>query len=91
MSDERRSFNSESKQLFDEYIKGKNIMTPEILQFGVSGKYAYELSQGTGFKREPIFGVTVLRRKTGERRDDLSKMFYSLEEADGWINQIGAL
>lgn len=87
----RGSFNPESKALFDKHIKGKNIMTPEILRYGVSGNYAYELSEGTDFKREPIFGVTVLTRRFGEHRNELCKMFYSFEEAEDWIQQLGSL
>lgn len=87
----RGSFNAESKALFDQYIKGKNIMTPDVIRYGVAGKYAYELTEGTGFKREPIFGVTILTRRYGEHRHDLSKMFYSIEEAEAWISTLGGL
>lgn len=87
----RGSFNPESKALFDQHIKGKNIMTPDVIRYGVAGHYAYELSGGTGIKREPIFGVTVLTRKFGEHRHELSKMFFSIEEAEGWISDLGGL
>lgn len=82
------SFNSEAKQLFDDHIKGKNIMTPNIIGYGVHRDFAYELSSGEGINREPIFGVTILERKSGYHRHDLSKMFYSLEEARNYLKAL---
>ncbi len=82
------SFNAESKQLFDTHVKGKNIMTPDIIRYGVAGKYAYELSEGTDFKHRPIFGVTVLRRKDGAHRTELGRCCHSIEEAEEYILEI---
>lgn len=79
---------NESKQLFDENLKGKNIMTPDVIRYGVAGRYAYELSSGTGLTREPIYGVTIVLRGSGERRHDLSKMCESLEEAESYISSL---
>lgn len=88
---EQRSYNPESKQLFDTHVKGRNIMTPDIIQYGVSGKYAYELSEGTDFKHRALFGVSVITRRYGEHRHELSKCFPSIEAADAWIVELGQL
>lgn len=87
MNNNIRSFNAKAKALFDKKYKSKNIMTPEILAYGVQGIFAYELSEGTGFRREPIFGVTVMEL-SGTRRHDLSQMFHSLEDADEYIHTL---
>lgn len=82
---------AELRALFQARLKGKNLMTPDVIRYGVSGPYAYELSEGEGFSREPIYGVTVLLRGSGERRNDLSKCVYSLAGAEAYIREIGAL
>jgi len=75
---------SEIETIFEETLKGKNIMTPHIVEYGNSGRFLFEISEGTGFDREPIFGVTVLELledETVKRRCDLNKLFDDLEEA----------
>ncbi len=83
-----RSLNAEAKQLFDQHMKGKNIMTPHLLGYGVAGKYAYEFTEGKDFQGKPMYGITVLRRGTGERRNDLSKAVFSETEAAEWVTAL---
>jgi hypothetical protein len=69
-----------------------NFMTPHISRLIDISPYIIELSEGTGFKREPIFGVTVLRQcgNTFENMvtwENINKMFYSRQEATKHINQ----
>jgi hypothetical protein len=85
----RGTFNPEARALFQASIKGINVMTPEILAYGVSGGFVYELSYGTGIKREPLFGVTILERQTGYHRRDLSKCLSSEDEAMQYIRSLG--
>jgi len=80
----RRAFNPKAKEIFNEVLKGKNIMTPHIIAYGVRGNLAYELSEGIGMKDHSIFGVTVIQLN-GVRRTDLSDCFDSIEEADEYI------
>lgn len=48
--------------IFREYGSSTNMMTPKRLELGMIGEdRAYELSQGTGIKHEPLFGVSVAR------------------------------
>jgi hypothetical protein len=82
-----RTSNPKAKEIFIRTIKGKNLITPDVLGYGVRGIFAYELSEGTGFGTNPLYGVTVLEL-TGERRNDLSQMFHSIEEADEYIKKL---
>lgn len=63
-------------------------MTPEIVRYGQQGDYVYELSKGTGFSGEGIYGVTVVSSRTKGTRNDLNKMFYSYKEANDYINDL---
>lgn len=61
-----------------------NFMTPNIIKLYEKGNKIIEVSSGTGFEHEPIFGVTVATKseegkfKTGDAR---SKMFFNRNEA----------
>jgi hypothetical protein len=46
-----------------------------------------ELSEGTGFDHEPIFGVSVADAE-GNRLYDESQMFYSIEDARSHITEL---
>lgn len=39
-----------------------NFMTPNLVRFEKIGEWIVELSRGTGFEDEPLFGVTVLKK-----------------------------
>lgn len=88
---------SAAEILKKEYGNSKNIMTPHILGRGkISPAIAYELSEGTGIEREPIFGLTLVKvtdtkeswtNFTTERMDE-SKMFRSKDEAKSYIKQL---
>lgn len=75
----------EARELFAAKLKGKNVLTPNLLRYGLSGGFAYELTEGTDMDRKPLYGVTVLERGSGFHRHDLSKCFWSLAEADAYI------
>jgi hypothetical protein len=71
---------------FLSVVKGKNFMTPHVLGYYGNAKTAVELSQGTGFSHEKIFGVTVVL--DGIHDNDKSKCFYSETEAINYIKQL---
>ena len=74
-----------------EYGDSKNFMTPEILKFGkIGSNLVFELSQGTDFENEKIYGVTIVEIKEEKtlRRTDLSKVFFEKGEATKYINKI---
>lgn len=81
-----------AKEIFKmEYGNSKNFMTPEILKVGkINHNLAFELSQGTGFENEEIYGVTLVEIQGDKttRRSDLSKMFFKKEEAIEYIDSI---
>ena len=73
---------------FARSIKGKNIMTPDISEYGYARGRAliWELSTGRGIFSDRIWGVTVIGRDEAGKpnRDagkDLSKCCHSLREA----------
>ena len=68
------------KGTFDD----KNFMTPDVLGYYKIRKGYAELSTGTGFKYEPIFGVTV-RPDPGHA---MSKLCHSRSEALRYIETL---
>jgi len=81
--------NREVKKIFEETFKGKNIMTPDILDYKKVGGYLVELSTGRGFGSGAIFGVTVLEESEEEegkyKRSSLSQCLHDREEAIDYI------
>lgn len=74
-----------------EYGTSKNFMTPEIIKTGkINRKTAYEISKGTGFKNEPVFGLTIVEIINGETkgREDLSDCFWNIKEVNERITRL---
>jgi hypothetical protein len=80
-----------------EYGDDKNFMTPHVLSYGKlppvdkAIERAYELSEGTGFEHEPIFGVSIVNLfedGTTARDWDISKMCRSKQEAEQYIQSL---
>lgn len=71
---------------FRQVYKGsKNFMTPEILEYGKTGPFLYEISKGEGFSHKTIYGLTILedcptKQIKTVRRPDLSSCYHSLSE-----------
>jgi len=70
-------------------FKGRNFMTPDLLGYARAKKpdakgltVWVELSTGTGFEGEPIFGVTVRNAHGDHVSPDPSKMFFSRAAAE---------
>lgn len=43
-----------------KFFQGKNFMTPDVLGYGkLHPRIAYELSSGTGFRNDPICGISI--------------------------------
>jgi len=64
--------------------KGKNFITPKILEYFTFGNNIIELSEGEGIEHEPIFGLT--HRKYDKEKDEFvdlgfSRLFYDKNEA----------
>lgn len=68
------------------YGNSRNMMTPDVIRYGRKNGFVYEISQGEGFKREPIFGVSVATSE-GERDHDKSAMFHSLADANTYVKR----
>lgn len=81
---------SSIRDLFFYVFKGnKNIMTPDVLNYGSRGNYAYELATGNGFRGDEIFGVTIIDIDTKEHNHELSEGgFNTLKDAKDYINTL---
>lgn len=73
---------SEMGGIFSAIIKGKNLMTPELVRYGQAGPYIYELTTGAGMDRQPIWGVTVVDPRDNSRPAGLSRCCFSLAEVE---------
>ena len=74
---------------FKQFIKGINIITPDVIRYGKTKKHIFELSQGAGFDGKTIYGVTVVNVLTRENvSDELGGCFHSLEFAEAVIADI---
>lgn len=66
-------------------FKGQNFMTPQILGYYKLAVGYAELSTGTGFHGDTIYGVTVRPETPDDRR---SQVFYSRREALDYIESL---
>jgi len=75
-----------------EYGDSKNFMTPTVLEVGMATEaVAYELSKGTGFDRQTIWGVSFVRvNEAGAtvRLSSLSDCFHSEADARERIDSV---
>jgi len=81
-----------SKQSFRECAKAHpNFMTPRIRSVLQVGDDRFiEVSEGTGFHDEPIFGVTIAKKaKSGfSTGDPRSRMFFNKAEALAYARKL---
>ena len=87
-----KHFDSPRDLLRAEFGSGPNFMTPTIMRVGwIASKgrqVAYELSRGTGFQQEPIYGVSLVAATDDggtDRLHDLSRMFFDAALAEDFI------
>ncbi len=77
-----------AKQDFKKVIKGTNMMTPNVLAYYYENDYAVELSEGTDFDHNRIYGVTVVNTETNQAANELSQMFHSKSDALHYISSL---
>lgn len=71
------------------YNGERNAFTPNIVEYGISGGYSYELSYGTGFMVDArIYGVTLINTVLGTKEHDKSQAFNSEQEARDYIKSL---
>lgn len=73
-------------QMFTEVVKGQNIMTPNFVCYQALPRGVAEITYGTGFHNEPIYGVTVVMH--GKNQYKLSKCVLSYESALEYVREI---
>lgn len=76
----------ETMKAKDEFAKiSPNLMTPNAMRFyDLPDGTMVELSQGTGFENEPIYGVSVIS-PDGSPNHNRSRLFHDLEKATKYI------
>lgn len=72
-------------QTFKSVITGQNVITPEVIRYIETRDHIIELSTGTGFNGDQLFGVTVINKHNKERVLDKDDVFYSREFAEAYI------
>lgn len=82
------TLNAEAKAIFQKNVKGANVMTPYVRGYGVKGGFVYEFSEGKDMDGRPLYGITVVERESGHRRNDLSTCFGSVKEADEFLDTL---
>lgn len=80
--------NNQLSTEFRTVVKGKNFMTPTISGYWAVADYVIELSRGTDFDGNKIYGVTVVNRVTKGTENELSKMVSSLAEAKAYMKYL---
>ncbi len=73
-------------------LKSRNFMTPDVVQIRQlkSNGIWFELSYGTGFSDDYIFGVTFMSN-TGESFNDLSECVYEFSEVEELLEKANQL
>lgn len=78
---------TDARRAFKAQIKGDNIMTPTAIAYGwTADGHPWELTQGTDFDRNPLYGVTVAERE-GWVDLDRSRLFRSRPDAETYIRE----
>ena len=76
----------ELERKFREVVKGKNFMTPRILEYIEIRTGVAELSEGYWTSNIKLYGVTVVQGQF--LNQDLSKVFRTLEKAIDYIKTL---
>ena len=72
--------------MFKSHMMGPNFMTPEPVSYGYIGtQWVYEISTGTGILGEPMWGVSVIDKETGELQREMSELVASKQAAHEWV------
>lgn len=77
---------SELGQYFRSLVKGLNFMTPDLLGYIRYKNGVAEITTGASFLGIEMYGVTIIYN--GEKSDEKSKCFNSLEECEKYINTL---
>lgn len=78
--------NQEIGKKFRKVVKGKNFITPYVIDYYEIKNGVCELSKGRGFFSDYLYGVTVVQN--GIKNDEISTCFQEEEEAKNYINSL---
>lgn len=86
------------ENIFNQAYNGsKNFMTPEVIKYTSFKRYfnrnmLCEISEGTGFNHEKIFGLTIVEVDDAgdfvKKHDDISRCFKSIEDCENRIQEL---
>ena len=75
-----------------EYGYSQNFMTPIVVEIGWAkeNEIAYEISLGTGFKNERIYGLSLVRLEQGKtnRIMNESSMYHSMNQLRETLSEL---
>ena len=72
----------QASTVFKSHMKGANFMTPESVAHGFIGRrWVYEISTGTDFLNQPMWGVTVIDAETGALQREMGELVTSKQAA----------
>jgi len=74
-----------AREAFNEAVKGKNVVTPTIIDFYGDENLAIEFSTGK-FMGSRIYGVTVV--KNGKHDTEASMSFHDKIDAEEYIDEL---
>jgi len=67
---------------------GPNFMTPTHIKTFYVNDYAVELSKGTGFSHNTIYGLTIVDTTTNDRFHPLNDCYDTLTEVEELLEEI---
>jgi hypothetical protein len=82
--------NHELRKQFRKVMQGNNLMTPDIIDYCLSGskQHICELSNGIGMSGHKIFGVTVVDISSNTHIYKLGRCFTDVHEAREYITKL---
>lgn len=79
----------EIQAIFEKSYNGQtNFMTPHVITYGKKGKYLYEISNGSLWTNDMLYGVTVLLLD-GTRQKHLNKCFRHQSHVISYAKNLG--
>ena len=83
---ELETVSSKTGNDFRKIVKYRNFITPHVLGYLKTDNSIIEISEGEGFKKNTIYGITVV--KNDKHNHDLSKAEYSWFKVEEYVDYL---